>query len=43
MVRLNKKICVFRVTLPYLILLVKPRNVFHVFSKIGGTELQYLY
>ena len=28
-----KKICVFRVTLPYLIFLVKSSNFYHVFSK----------
>ena len=31
--RPNRKICVFRVTLPHLIFLVKPSNFFHVFSK----------
>ena len=29
---INKKICVFRVTLPYLIFPVKPNNLFHVFK-----------
>ena len=29
----KKKVCVFRVTLPYLIFLVKPSNFFLVFSK----------
>ena len=29
----NTKICMFRVTLPYLIFLVKPSNFFQVFSK----------
>ena len=42
----NKKICVFRVTLPYLIFLVKPHNF--MFSpkkkkkKVGGALIKYL-
>ena len=32
-IRPNEKICVFRVTQPYLIFLVKPGNFFHVFQK----------
>ena len=29
----HKKLCMFTVTLPYLIFLVKPSNFFHVFLK----------
>ena len=43
----NKKICVFRVTLPYPIILVEPSNFFHIFlkkkkKKIGVTKINYL-
>ena len=31
--QIKKKICVFKVTLPYLIFLVKPSHFYHVFSK----------
>ena len=31
-IRPNKKVCVFRVTLPYLIFLVKPSNFFFLFN-----------
>ena len=38
-IRPKKKICVFRVTLPYLFFLVKSSNLFHVFSN----EKNYIY